>query len=159
VGGGVGGEPLEAIEGLGAKPPAAGGWCLGAKPQLPKTRGFKGGALSVGRFLQFFNKITHFYAYFSQNNCLKAITHQLKAFEKQSINVLNRVIKYKFCSVRISVTEYDVTFATKGQPPVTTPLLSATLYIYFVLTSLLIFSYEPLLCSVLSAHSNAEQFC
>jgi len=34
-------------------------------------------------FYNFSIKITHFYAYFGQNNYLKAITHQLKAFEKQ----------------------------------------------------------------------------
>jgi len=37
-------------------------------------------------FCKFLIKIMHFYAYFSQNNCLKqySVTHQLKAFEKQS---------------------------------------------------------------------------
>jgi len=40
---------------------------------------------SVGRFLQFFNENNaHFYAYFGQNSYFKAITHQLKTFEKQS---------------------------------------------------------------------------
>jgi len=43
-----------------------------------------GVALSVERFLQFFNKNNTFYAYFGQNRYFKAITYQLKAFEKQS---------------------------------------------------------------------------
>jgi len=56
-----------------------------------------------------------------------AITHQLKAF-KISLNVLNRINKVKFCSIRINVTKFDVTFATKEvgypspPPPVSTPL-------------------------------------
>jgi len=47
-------------EGLGAKPPASGDIC------------------------NFSIKITHCYAYFGQNSYFKAITHQLKAFKKQS---------------------------------------------------------------------------
>jgi len=73
--------------------------------------------------LPFFNKITHFYAYFDQNSYFKAITHQLKAF-KISLKVINR-IKYKFYSIRINVTKYDViTFLPQPPlpPPVTTPL-------------------------------------
>jgi len=35
-------------------------------------------------FCNFSTKITHFYAYFSQNSYFKAMNHQLKAFEKQS---------------------------------------------------------------------------
>jgi len=63
-----------------------------------------GGGGGLGGFLQFFNKNTHFYAYFGQTSSFKAITHQLKAFEK---------MKYKFCSIRINVTNYHVTF----EPP------------------------------------------
>jgi len=39
-------------------------------------------------FAIFFNKITHFYAYFGQNSNFKAITQKLKAF-KISLNILN----------------------------------------------------------------------
>jgi len=35
-------------------------------------------------FCNFSIKITQFYAYFGQNSYFKAITHQLKTFEKQS---------------------------------------------------------------------------
>jgi len=53
----------------------------GRKP--PETRGFGGKAHSAGRFLQFFDKNKTF-LYFGQNSYFKAITHQLKAFKKQS---------------------------------------------------------------------------
>jgi len=43
-------------------------------------RGYEGEATSVGRFLQIFNKNNHF----RPKELFKAITHQLKAFEKQS---------------------------------------------------------------------------
>jgi len=35
-------------------------------------------------------------------------------------------MKYRFCSIRINVTKYDITFVTKGAilPPVSTPLVS-----------------------------------
>jgi len=56
----VGSGPLEAIWGLGAKPPA------------------------LGDFSNFLLKITHYYAYFVQNSYFKAIAHQLKALEKKS---------------------------------------------------------------------------
>jgi len=39
---------------------------------------------ALGDFCNFSTKLTHFYAYFGQNSYFKAITHQLKAFEKQS---------------------------------------------------------------------------
>jgi len=71
---------------------------------------------ALGNFATFLIKITHFYANFGQNSYFEAITHQLKAF-KISLYVLNRIndkMKYKFCSVRINVTKYDVTFFTKG---------------------------------------------
>jgi len=48
-------------------------------------------------FLQFFNKIIHFYAYFGQNRCFKSITHHLKAF-KINLNVLNRINKVQVLS-------------------------------------------------------------
>jgi len=48
----------------GDEAPAAGGW---------------GSGRSAQRFLQFFNKITDFYAYFGKNSYFKAIIHQLKA--------------------------------------------------------------------------------
>jgi len=37
----------------------------------------------MGDFCNFSIKITHFYANFGQNSNVKAITQQLKAFEKQ----------------------------------------------------------------------------
>jgi len=54
----------------------------------------------------------------SAKSYFKAITYELKAF-KISLNVINRIIKvpysaYTFCSIRINVTKYDVTFATMG---------------------------------------------
>jgi len=45
------------------------------------------GSLALGNFSI---KITHFYAYFGQNNYFNAKTHQLKAF-KSSLIVLNRI--------------------------------------------------------------------
>jgi len=63
-------QPLEVIGGLGAKPSTAGGWGSGGK--------------ALGNFCNFLIKITHFYAYFVKNRYFKAITDQLKAFEKQS---------------------------------------------------------------------------
>jgi len=61
-------QPPEAIVGLRAKP--------------PEVRGSGDGA---GRFLQFFNKNnTFFFVNFDQNRYFKPISHQLKAFEKQS---------------------------------------------------------------------------
>jgi len=39
---------------------------------------------ALGNFCNFSIKINHFYINFSQNSYFKAITHQLKAFEKQS---------------------------------------------------------------------------
>jgi len=38
--------------------------------------GWGGGSTSAGRFLQLSNKNNVFYAYFRQNNYLKATTHQ-----------------------------------------------------------------------------------
>jgi len=66
--------------GLGANPPAAG------------DRRVLGGRSSQrwGDFCNFLIKITHFYAYFSQNRYFKVITHQLKAF-KISLNILNGI--------------------------------------------------------------------
>jgi len=70
---------------------------------------------ALGDFCNF-SKISVFLCrlYFGQNRYFTAITHQLKAF-KISLNVLNRIMKYKFCSIRINVTKYEVTFATN--PP------------------------------------------
>jgi len=40
-------------------------------------------------------------------------------------------MKYKFCSIHVNATKYDVTFATKGgsnpTPPVATPLVQSAL--------------------------------
>jgi len=70
--------------GVWGEAPTAGGHrrSKGRSFQPPEAWGSGGKDPSAGRFLQFFNKIKHFYAYFGQNN--KAITYQLKAFEKQS---------------------------------------------------------------------------
>jgi len=51
---------------------------------LPETRGLGALHQALGNFCNFSIKITHIFAYFGQNNYFKAITHQLKAFEKQS---------------------------------------------------------------------------
>jgi len=59
-GGGHRHQPLEAIGGLGMKP------------------------LELSEFFNFSMKLAHFYAYFDQHSNSKAITHHLKAFEKQS---------------------------------------------------------------------------
>jgi len=69
-------QPPEAIRGLGSKPSAQ---PLSVKPQPPEARGS-----ALGDFGNFSIKIAHFDAYFGQNSYFKAITHQLKAFEKQS---------------------------------------------------------------------------
>jgi len=53
-------------------------------PQPPEARESGDETPSAGRFLQFFNKNNTFLCNFGQNSYLKAITHQLKAFEKQS---------------------------------------------------------------------------
>jgi len=75
---------------------------LGAKPP------------ALGDFCKFSIKITHFYAYFDQNNYFKAITHQINHLES-SLNVLSSINKVQFIVfVRINVTKYDVTFVTKG---------------------------------------------
>jgi len=54
--------------------------------QPPKARGCGEKCSRADRVLQFFNKNNAFlqYAYFGQNSYFKAITYQLKAFEKQS---------------------------------------------------------------------------
>jgi len=54
-----------------------------------------GGAAALVDFCNFSTKITHFYAYFGQNIYFKAITHQLKAFEKQ-FKVLNGINEVEF---------------------------------------------------------------
>jgi len=46
---------------------------------------------ALGDFCNFSIKITHFYAYFRQNSYFKAITHQLKAIEKQSKRTKYRI--------------------------------------------------------------------
>jgi len=62
-------------------------------------------ALALGDLYNFSIKITHIYAYFSQNSYFKATTHQLKAF-KISLNVLNRINVLSY--------SYKYTFATGG---------------------------------------------
>jgi len=102
----------EVDKGLGVDLPAAGGhWRSWGLSVGGKGRG--GGAPSEGDFSNF-SKNNTFYAYFGKSSC-KTITHQLKVF-KISLNVLNGINKvlYKFCNIRINVTKYDVTFATKG---------------------------------------------
>jgi len=59
-------QPLEANGGLDAKPSRQ-----------------RQGVLGTPALGDFSMKITHFYAYFGQTSYFKAITHQLKAFEKQ----------------------------------------------------------------------------
>jgi len=83
----MGGLPPEAIRVCGPSlhPPEAGG--LGATPPSVGGKGVWG-----GRFLQFFDKITHFSVYFGQNSYFKAVTDQLKTF-KISLNVLIRINK------------------------------------------------------------------
>jgi len=101
------GHSRQRQEGLGAKPSVLGDFCnfLRILQELcdflrflqeqlpPEARRSGGEAPSAGRLLQFF----HFCAYFSQNKCLKqySVTHQLKAFEKQSkrttLNIINEV--------------------------------------------------------------------
>jgi len=49
-----------------------------------------GGEVEPSALGDFSIKLTHFYAYFGQNSCFKAIIHQLKAF-KINLNVLNRI--------------------------------------------------------------------
>jgi len=60
--------------GLGANPPAAGGWGFRSK--------------TLGNFCNFSIKKTHFYAYFGKNSYFYSITQPLKTF-KISLNVLN----------------------------------------------------------------------
>jgi len=79
-------------------PDAIGG--LGAKGKAPTARGKGGlearwseGKWSESDFCKFSIKITYLYAYVIQNSYLKAITHRLKAFKKQSLSVLNRINK------------------------------------------------------------------
>jgi len=38
-------------------------------------------------------------------------------------------MKHKFCSIRINVTKYDITFATKGRDP-PPPLVSTPLHVW-----------------------------
>jgi len=85
------------------------GWC----PQPPKARGLEVELLARAIFCDFSIKIMHFYAYFGQNSYFKAITHKLKAF-KISLNVLNRINKVLFCSIRVNVSKFDVTFPQRG---------------------------------------------
>jgi len=81
------------VWGRSSQPPEA--VCLRQRHQPLEAKEFGGRAPSAGRFWQLFNKNKAFCAYFGQNNYLKAITHQLKAFEKQS-NVLNRINEEQF---------------------------------------------------------------
>jgi len=53
---------------------------LGADPQPPKARG----PTALRDFCNVLINITHFYTHFDQNSYFKTMTHQLKAFEKQS---------------------------------------------------------------------------
>jgi len=65
----------------------AGVW--GAKaPSHWRQGGLGAESPALGNFCYFSIKIMHFYAYFGQNSCFKAITHQLKAC-KISLNVIN----------------------------------------------------------------------
>jgi len=79
-------QPPEAIGSLGGKASSLlrlGVW--EANPSLRRQGDLGGEVASAGRFLQFFSiKITYFYEYFGHNSYFKAITHQLKAFEKQT---------------------------------------------------------------------------
>jgi len=66
--------------GVWGQSPAAGGWGFGAKPSTPGGKGdcMEAEPPAAG---DFFNKKTHFYAYFGQNSYFKAITLQLKGFK------------------------------------------------------------------------------
>jgi len=68
---------------------------------------------ALGDFCNFLIKITYFLYTFRQNSYFKAVTHQLKAFEKQSKRI-NRIHEAQVLNIRINVTNYEITFATKG---------------------------------------------
>jgi len=94
---------------IGGEPPAAEGhWGSGGK-----QGGLGEESPALGDFCNFSIKRTHFYAYFGQNSYFKAITHQLKAF-KINLNVQTRKIKYKFCSIHINVTKYELHLPQTG---------------------------------------------
>jgi len=84
-GGGGGGQSIENIRGLRAPLPAAGNWGSRGKASSRRRQEDLGEKPStLGDFCNFSIKITQFYAYFDQIRYFKAITYQLKAFEKQS---------------------------------------------------------------------------
>jgi len=77
-------EGIGGCWGRSSQPQRMGDWSGGKTPIRQMQVGLETKPPAMRDFYNFSIKLTHFYAHFCQSSYFKAITHQSKAFKKQS---------------------------------------------------------------------------